>query len=60
MSDATSDVPYHLESIAGILDVVSQKLPAAADGFEEFQVRGSALRHMGVSVAGVSDQFRKA
>lgn len=32
-------------------------MPTAADGFEEFKVRGSALRHIGESLAAVSKQF---
>lgn len=52
-----NEVPHHLEAIASVLRTISQKLTAAADGFEEFQVRGSALRHMGVSIDCMADQF---
>lgn len=53
-------VAHEFKSIANILRLIAKKYPASADGFEEFQVRGSALRHMGVSVDHMADQFELA
>jgi hypothetical protein len=62
MSDANrvNEVPHYLDATAGVLKTISQKFSSAADGFEEFHVRGSALRHMGVSVFCMADQFEMA
>ncbi len=62
MSDENrvSEVPHYLDAIACVLKTIAQKLPSAADGFEEFHVRGSALRHMGVSVSCMAEQFEMA
>lgn len=50
-------VAHEFKSMANILRLIAKKYPASADGFEEFQVRGAALRHMGVSVEHMADQF---
>ena len=53
-------ISHELMSMANILRLVAKKHPASADGFEEFQVRGSALRHIGVSVDYMADQLELA
>ncbi|MGE7849324.1 hypothetical protein [Bacillus cereus] len=49
---------HHFNSMEVVLRTISIKMPKAADGFEEFKVRGSALRHMGVSIECIANQFR--
>ena len=60
VSSEAKVVAHDFKSMANILRLIAKKYPASADGFEEFQVRGSALRHMGVSVEHMADQFELA
>ncbi|QIW22505.1 hypothetical protein [Bacillus thuringiensis] len=48
---------HHFNSMESVLRTISIKMPAAADGFEDFKVDGSALRHMGVTIESIANQF---
>lgn len=58
--DDSKLIAHDLSSVSNIIRLIAKKYPASADGFEEFQVRGSALRHMGVSIEHMADQVDMA
>lgn len=52
-----SKIAADFKAIALVINTISLKMAMAADGFEEFQVRGSALRHIKDSLKCISEQF---
>ena len=52
-----SKIAADFKAIAIVINTISLKMAMAADGFEEFQVRGSALRHIKDSLKCISEQF---
>ena len=56
-TDQNFVISHYFNSISYLMKTISAKMPTAADGFEEFKVRGSALRHIGESLAAVQGNF---